>query len=172
VNRHRRGAWLARGTIGVLAALFVPGCGPAATADPESHRPAAPAARRALEQALGAWRDAPQLARTVSALQPVMFVDQQRRPEQRLRAFTVLGESPEPGAYRRFRVRLALAAPDESVVASYYVFGQGPFWVYRAEDLDMLMHMDHAMMAASSPEADVYSPSDAAAGHAHGAAAR
>jgi hypothetical protein len=88
-----------------------------------------------------------------------MFVDQQRQPGQRLRDFTVLGESPGAEGYRQLLVKLSLEEPDESLLVSYYVFGQGPIWVYRAEDFDMLMHMDKSMMpdppsatAASGPE--------------------
>ncbi len=73
-------------------------------------------------------------------------MDQQRRPGQRLRAFSVLGDS-ESESGRRFLVRLSLADPDESILAAYYVFGQDPVWVYRSEDLDMIMHWECPMPA-------------------------
>ena len=73
-----------------------------------------------------------------------MFVDQQRRPGRRLRAFAILGES-ESESCRRFLVKLSLAEPDESILAAYYVFGQDPIWVYRSEDFDMIMHWEHPM---------------------------
>lgn len=85
-----------------------------------------------------------------------MFVDQQQSPGQRLRKFDILGESPGDKGCRRFPVRLLLEGPEESIVATYYVFGQGPIWVYRAEDFDMIMHMDKSMMTAPAdvaPEA-------------------
>jgi hypothetical protein len=75
-----------------------------------------------------------------------MFVDQQRQPGQRLREFSVLGETPGVKGCRRFVVKLSLQEPDESILASYYVFGEGPVWVYRAEDFDMILHMDKSMM--------------------------
>jgi hypothetical protein len=78
-----------------------------------------------------------------------MFVDQQRQPGQRLREFAVRGETPGLKGCRRFVVKLSLEQPDESILASYYVFGEGPVWVYRAEDLDMILHMDKSMMADS-----------------------
>ena len=81
-----------------------------------------------------------------------MFVDQQRRPGRRLREFAILGEAEMDGC-RRFQVKLSLADPDESILAAYYVFGQGPIWVYRAEDFDMIMHMDKTMMDARAAEA-------------------
>ena len=49
-------------------------------------------------------------------------------------------------------MKLALEQPDESILASYYVFGQGPIWVYRAEDFEMMMHMD-PMIKAERPAA-------------------
>jgi hypothetical protein len=82
-----------------------------------------------------------------------MFVDQQRQPGQRLREFAILGETPGVKGCRRFVVKLSLEQPAESILASYYVFGEGPVWVYRAEDLDMILHMDKSMMA-DSPSAD------------------
>jgi hypothetical protein len=87
-------------------------------------------------------------------------VDQQRRPGRRLRAFAILGESEAEGC-RRFRVRLSLADPDESTLADYYVFGEGPVWVYRAEDFDMIMHMDKSMMPATDPAAGAPGSGDA-----------
>jgi hypothetical protein len=71
----------------------------------------------------------------------------QRQPGQRLRQFTILGETASSSGYRRFLVKLSLEQPEDSLVASYYVFGRGPIWVYRAEDFDMIMHMDKSMMA-------------------------
>lgn len=78
-----------------------------------------------------------------------MFVEQQQPRGQRLRGFEVLGETPgyEGEGYRRFLVRLTLSEPEASVVATYYVFGEENLWVYRAEDFDMIMHMDKSMMA-------------------------
>jgi hypothetical protein len=44
-------------------------------------------------------------------------------------------------------VRLFLNDPDDTVVVVYYVFGEGPIWVYRSDDFDMIMHMDKSMMS-------------------------
>jgi hypothetical protein len=79
-----------------------------------------------------------------------MFVDQQQPQGQQLREYHILGETPgyEEEGYRRFLVRLFLAEPEDTVVATYYVFGQDPMWVYRSEDFDMIMHMDKSMMPA------------------------
>lgn len=79
-----------------------------------------------------------------------MFVEQQQPPGQKLLGFDILGETPgyESEGYRRFLAQLRLAEPEDSVVVAYYVFGQGPVWVYRSEDFDMIMHMDKSMMPA------------------------
>jgi hypothetical protein len=136
-----------------LVAITSPACDTRSGAAPGRSLPDARVARRALEDSLSAWRDSPSLQRTVSALKPVMFVDQQRQPGQELRQFSVLGETETSESYRRYLVRLELDRPQETVRAFYYVFGQGPTWVYRAEDFDMIMHMDQSMMAAPPPAA-------------------
>jgi hypothetical protein len=117
-------------------------CGPPARPNPERYLTDPGAARRAVEESLKTWHDSPDLERTTLKIVPVMFVDQSRKPGQRLREFTIVGESAGADGCRRFQVKLALQQPDESMLVSYYVFGQGPIWVYRAEDFEMMMHMD------------------------------
>ena len=135
-----------------IAVVFCPSCRQDARPDPRGRLPDAAAARRAVESSLEEWRHSPPLDLTTPAIRPVMFVDQQRRPGRRLREFAILGEAEMDGC-RRFQVRLSLADPDESILTAYYVFGQGPIWVYRAEDFDMIMHMDKTMMEAQAAEA-------------------
>ncbi len=87
------------------------------------------------------------------------FVDHQRQPGQKLRDFSVLGETDVDNR-RRFVVRLSLAEPDETTLAAHYVFGrvgEDPIWVYRAEDFDMMMNMDMAPDEPRSP-ADLSGP--------------
>jgi hypothetical protein len=136
--------------VGLFAVVFCPSCHRDSGPAPRGRLPDARAARRAVESALAEWRAAPPLDLTTPTARPVMFVDQQRRPGRRLRGFAVLGESEAEGC-RRFRVRLALADPDESILVDYYVFGEDPIWVYRTEDFDMIMHMDKSMMPAPGP---------------------
>lgn len=141
-------------TLGLLVGGVAIALSPACGADPRPERgrylPAPDVALRAVEEAMRAWRDSPRAERTATALRPVMFVEQQQPPGQRLREFDVLGETRgyEDQGYRRFLVRLSLAEPEDSLVAAYYVFGQGSVWVYRSEDFDMIMHMDKSMMPA------------------------
>jgi hypothetical protein len=141
-------------TFGAIAVVFCSSCREDARLDPRSRLPDAQAARRAVESSLEGWRQSPPLDLTTPSIRPVMFVDQQRQPGRRLREFAVLGESEMDGC-RRFQVKLSLVDPDESILAAYYVFGQGPIWVYRAEDFDMIMHMDKIMMEAQAEEARV-----------------
>lgn len=158
---HRRSSaipiagWL----IAVLAVSICPSCRRDSRPDPRGPLPDARVARRAVERSLEEWRDSPPLDLTTPKVRPVMFADQQRRPGQRLRDFAILGEAEADG-YRRFQVRLSLADPDESILASYYVFGEDPIWVYRAEDFDMIMHMDKSMMREPDPAAGAPGPGD------------
>jgi hypothetical protein len=159
---HRRpsaipiAGWL----IAVLAVSICPSCRRDSRPDRRGRVPDARVARRAVERSLEEWRNSPPLDLTTPRARPVMFVDQQRRPGRRLRDFAILGESEAEGC-RRFQVRLSLADPDESILAAYYVFGQGPIWVYRAEDFDMIMHMDKSMMPATDPAAGAPGSGDA-----------
>jgi hypothetical protein len=134
-----------------LTLVFCSSCGTGTHQESGDHLPDARVARRAVEECLETWCKSPQTERTVPRIQPVMFVDQQRRPGQRLREFAVLGETPGVKGCRRFVVKLSLEQPEESILVSYYVFGEGPVWVYRAEDFDMILHMDKSMMAEPSP---------------------
>lgn len=141
--------WLLNG----LAVVLCSACGGDPPPDPGPYLPDSKDAYQAVEKGLRAWQGSPQNERTPPAGRPVMFVDQQRPPGQRLRKFEILGESPRDKGCRRFPVRLVLEGPDESLVVSYYVFGRDPIWVYRAEDFDMMMHMDRSMMAAPAADA-------------------
>jgi hypothetical protein len=138
--------------IAVVAVSSCPSCRRDARPNTRSRLPDAQVARRAVERSLAEWRDSPPLDLTTPTARPVMFVDQQRWPGRRLRAFAILGEAEAEGC-RRFQVRLSLADPDESILAAYYVFGDDPIWVYRAEDFDMIMHMDKSMMREPDPAA-------------------
>jgi hypothetical protein len=140
--------WLLSG----LALVICSSCGTTSRPDPERYLPDPEAARRAVEESLEAWRQSPEIDNTSSKPRPVVFVDQTRKPGQRLREFAILGVSPGSDGCRRFKVKLALAEPDESKLVSYYVFGQGPIWVYRAEDFEMMMHMDPMTKADAPPD--------------------
>lgn len=129
-------------------AMLAPSCDPGPRPEAPSLLPEPGAARRAVEEALGEWRASP--ATDLSAPgRSLIFVDRQREPGQQLAEFAVLGES-EVDNCRRFVVRLSLEGPEETALVAYYVFGKDPIWVYRAEDFEMMMHMD---MAPDDPPA-------------------
>lgn len=155
-NRSRRPIGRVIGLLaGGLAVVICPACGSGSRPDRGHKLPEAGVARQAVEKALSAWRDSPEIDRTTATIRPIMFVEQQQPPGQKLRAFEVLGETPgyEDEGYRRILVRLSLDNPEQSVVAAYFVFGQGPIWVNRAEDFEMIMHMDKSMMPPPTPTA-------------------
>ena len=138
--------------IGLSILTLCSSCGPNASRGVQALLPSSALARRAVESALGAWRDAPELPATASPAAKLIFVDQQRPQKQRLRSFTVLNESESEGC-RRFQVKLYLAEPEESRVATYCVFGEDPIWVYRSEDFDMIMHWECPMPSDSPVKA-------------------
>ncbi len=121
--------------------------------DPRSPLPDASVARRAVETSLARWRDSLQTDMAPTNSEPLVFVDQQRGPGRRLRAFAVLGDF-ELESSLAVKVRLDLAEPDESILATYYVFGHHPMWVYRAEDFDRIMHWEMNMPDTPKAAAD------------------
>jgi hypothetical protein len=122
-------------------------CAPRAASTPHATDPAV--ARQAVETALKSWQQSPDLPASSRPAPSIIFVDQQRRPGQRLVAYEVLASSLTPSG-RRFVARLTLDNSSESVLAAYYVFGVDPVWVYRSEDFDMIMHWEHPMPEDSS----------------------
>lgn len=144
--------FLAGSMIG-LVVLACSSCRTRSSPEPTRSVPSAELARQAVENALRSWQDDPRSERTTTTIRPIMFVEQQQPPDQRLVRFEMMGETPgyENEGYRRFLVRLSLDDPADSVVATYYVFGQDPVWVYRAEDFEMIMHMDKSMMPPPPP---------------------
>ncbi len=142
---------------GALALMIGSSCRMDAPEQPPSLLPDRSVARQALERSLEEWRTSPQSDTTASG-RSVIFVDRERQPGQKLREYAVLGDS-EVDNRRRFVTRLSLAEPDESILAAYYVFGNDPIWVYRAEEFDRMMNMDMDMApAAPAPSRDSSRP--------------
>jgi hypothetical protein len=83
-------------------------------------------------------------------LKGVVFVDKQRRPGDRLRSFTVLGEAEAENA-RQFTVRLQIEGDDVARLVRYNVLGRDPAWVFRLEDYEMISHWEHPMNDEPSP---------------------
>jgi hypothetical protein len=109
-------------------------------------------ARQALESALAAWRDAPSPLPASFDSPGVKFVDKQRRPDQRLVSFAILGQTDVENA-RQFTVRLQLAGEDAPRLVRYNVLGRDPVWIFRLEDYEMISHWEHDMSEpAPSPD--------------------
>ncbi len=126
---------------------------PASRPVPVSPLPERAVGRLAVEKALGRWRDSAESEAKGPQSEQVVFVDQQRKPGQRLRAFALLGDF-EVESCRCFKVRLELTEPEESKLVVYYVFGRDPMWVYRAEDFERIMHWEMEMPNTPAGAAD------------------
>ena len=74
----------------------------------------------------------------------VEFVDSHRRPQQRLLAFQILGQSDVENA-RQFTVRLNLEGEESPQLVKYNILGRDPLWVFRLEDYEMIAHWEHDM---------------------------
>jgi hypothetical protein len=101
-------------------------------------------AEQALASALTAWRDAPSPLPASFDTPSVQFVDKQRRPQERLLAFEILGQSDVENA-RQFTVRLSLEGEESPQLVKYNVLGRDPVWVFRLEDYEMISHWEHNM---------------------------
>jgi hypothetical protein len=147
--RWPRGARALRAFVcGAALAAGWGGCGGGDEADPYRRYVPEPAeARRAVETALSAWRDAPDPLPESLDTPAVRFVDKQRKAGQRLRRFEVLGESDAETA-RQLTVRLVLERPEEVLLVRYNVFGREPYWVFRLEDYEQFSHWEHEMKEA------------------------
>jgi len=101
-------------------------------------------ARQSLESALSAWRDAPAPLPASFDIRAVQFVDQLRKPNQRLRSFQILGQTEIENA-RQFTVRLNLEGEDSPQLVKYNILGRDPVWVFRLEDYEKFSHWEHNM---------------------------
>lgn len=126
----------------VLIAACAAGC----SGDPESPRylPDWPESRSALVAALTDWRESPPPYPPSRELRGIVFADKQRKPDDRLRSFAVLGETEVENA-RQFTVRLEIQGDDTPRLVRYNVLGRDPIWVFRLEDYEMISHWEHPM---------------------------
>ncbi|MGO9916433.1 MAG: hypothetical protein ACLQIB_17280 [Isosphaeraceae bacterium] len=115
-----------------------------------SYMPGWGEARTALESALSAWRDAtPPLPDSFDS-PSVKFVDRHRRPNQRLLAYQILGQSDIENA-RQFTVRLTLEGEEAPQLVRYNAVGRDPVWVFRLEDYELISHWDCKMDEEEAP---------------------
>jgi hypothetical protein len=150
--RYRPPLSLVLGVLSARAIIAVAALG----CSPWSDEPAVPTympawgeARSALESALSAWRDAtPPLPDSFDS-PSVKFVDRHRRPNQRLLAYEILGQTDIENA-RQFTVRLTLDGEEAPQLVRYNALGRAPVWVFRLEDYELISHWEHKM---DEPEA-------------------
>jgi hypothetical protein len=142
--------WLGSLTCWVMVAAGPAGCnGWNASPTSPGYLPGWAEARQSLESALSAWRDAPSPLPDSFDSPAVIFVDQQRRPGQRLRSFAILGQSEVENA-RQFTVRLHLDQEESPLLVRYNVVGRNPVWVFRLEDYERISHWEHPMDGPST----------------------
>lgn len=107
-----------------------------------------------MSSALDAWK-AGQPSGPVANTSPLVHVtDTNRKPEQQLVDYKILGEKPSSHG-RTFMVELKLASPTQQLKAEYIIVGIDPLWIFRREDYELLMHWDHHM--PSTPTAPTQS---------------
>lgn len=135
--------------------LVCVGCGSSGSGQ-ERYIPTQAVARATVEAALKAWQRR-EPGGEIKESKPLIFVtDSHRRAGQTLEAFEILGEVPgETPRCLLIKVKLANPAAEEKI--RYAVIGIDPLWVYRHEDLEMILHWDHPM----SPSAPTTGPATA-----------
>lgn len=123
---------------------------------PPAFLPSWSEARQALDWALSTWRDSPDPPRLIVSPK-VQFVDQQRRPGERLKAYEILAQTDVENA-RQFTVRLTLENEPSPRLTRYVVIGREPVWVFRFEDYDMISHWEHKMDDPDGPSIPTKTP--------------
>lgn len=131
--------------------LVCVGCGSSGSGH-ERYIPTQEVAHATVETALKAWQRG-EPGGEIKGTKPLIFVtDSHRRAGQTLESFEILGEVPgETPRCLLIKVKLANPAVEEKI--RYAVIGIDPLWVYRHEDLEMILHWDHPMTPSPTPGA-------------------
>jgi hypothetical protein len=116
--------------------------------------PSEDTARHCIDMAMAAWQQGVPPGPLATSSPEVHVVDSERRPNQRLVGYEILGEVPGDGP-RCFAVRLELENPREEKTARYLVIGIEPLRVFRHEDFVMLAHWDNCPPAEPEPDIKV-----------------
>jgi len=126
--------------------MLASGCGAASSERPTTcgWMPSWEEATEALQSVLTAWRDAPDPLPASFDLPAVQFVDQHRRPGQRLLSFQILGRLDLENA-RQFTVQLTLQNEEAPQLVRYNCVGRQPVFVFRLEDYELISHWEHKM---------------------------
>jgi hypothetical protein len=133
----------------VLLCFSVVGCGKPAP-DPDSMVPDAVKARRAIEIALTSWVDEDSKPQMLEGVR-VQHMDRRRAQGQHPTSYEVAGSVREDWA-RGFVVRLTWADLPEPETVTYLVTGIDPMWVLRRDEIELLLHWEHAMDDPNAPD--------------------
>jgi hypothetical protein len=131
-DRQARRRWnkACAGAMVVLFTCGIEGCGSRAP----NNTPSTDDARKALEEALTAWRSGKPVGLIDTASPPIQVVDSNWWKKKRLESYEILGEEPGRDGLVCFSVRLNMSKPNKTETVRYLVNGRSPLWVYREED--------------------------------------
>jgi len=135
---------IARCQIAVGLAALAVCCGCTRAPDANRYIPSSELARAALEAALSDWQAGLPCGPIDRLKVKVESIDNQRKKDQKLASFEILGEVTQPGV-RCFAVRLEFENTQEPSKVRYVVLGIDPLFVYRQEDFELLNRWDHVM---------------------------
>ena len=93
---------------------------------------------------LDAWKAGRREGGMIGAKPAIVIVDS-LRAERPLIDYEVVGPLAVVDKARPFAVRLVLDGPRETVTTRYLILGEDPLYVFRHEDLDMMLHWEHKM---------------------------
>lgn len=135
--------------VSLLVLALSVGCEQTAGTGQERYVPPEATARATIHQALQAWQRG-EPSGELKGTKPLIFVtDSHRKIGQTLEHFEILGQVT--GATPRcYLVKAKFSNPDADEKFRYAVVGIDPLWVYRHEDLEMLLHWEHPMPGPSA----------------------
>ena len=125
------------------------GCGGAPAGTPLLQAPGIAPARTALVATLDAWKSGRREGGTIGSNPSIGIVDS-LRAERLLIDYEILGALSVVDKARPFAVRLVLESPRGTLTCRYVVLGQDPLWVFRQDDLDMMLHWEHKESAGDA----------------------
>ncbi len=140
---RERSTWI----VWLSAAALAVGCDATPRGTPNLPAPGVETARSAVVATLDAWKAGRREGGTIGSNPTIGIVDS-LRAERPLVDFEVIGPLAVVDKARPFAVRLVLDTPRETVATRYFVLGQDPLWVFRQEDLDLMLHWEHKMPPA------------------------
>ena len=125
--------------------IGIAGCEGGLKSGHERYVPAPVKAQATVATVLESWQRGEPVGEIKGVSAPKVFVvDSFRRDGQTLERFDILGEVAGH-TQRTYLVKLTLANPVAEEKVRFAVLGIDPLWVYRHEDLELLIHWEHKM---------------------------